>query len=159
MNMQSKRQKITIKQLMFIVLGIVIVSLGVMAFILLYKGSTSDIESVADQFQANKDWRLVTSLTEPPRIVCLGGNPCPSVHQTWRSDEMLSRPELEQLLTASGWKDFAVEDDCIPQKNVLDKMTVCRAIGTRDEYSIELNIRGNYYDSYDNSISLFIRQK
>lgn len=156
---QLKRQKITIKQLMLVTLGMVIVLLGATAFIFLYKGSSSDIESIADQLRTNKDWQLVTSSTEPPRIICLGDNPCPSVHRAWRTNAVLSRSDFEKLLTASDWGDFVIEDDCTPQKNVLDRMTVCRAVGMHDNYRVEVVIGGNYYDSRDNRVSLFIRQK
>lgn len=159
MNKQLKHQKITIKQLMLITLGVVIILLGAMVFIFLQKGSSSEIESIADQLQTDQDWQLVTSLTEPPRIICLGDNPCPSVHRAWRTNAVLSRSEFEKLLAASGWSDFVIEDDCTPQKNVLDRMTTCRAVGMHDNYRVEVAIGGNYYDSRDNRVSLFIRQK
>lgn len=144
---------------MLITLGVVIILLGAMVFIFLQKGSSGEIESIADQLQTDKDWQLVTSLTEPPRIICLGDNPCPSVHRAWRTNAVLSRSEFEKLLAASGWSDFVIEDDCIPDSNRLDGGTVCSALGVRNAYDIEIHVDGSLYNTIDNKLSLFIRPK
>lgn len=154
----SKRPNPTIKALAIAVLSVLVLGLGFFVFALLYTGDKKPIESVADQLNSGPDWRLATSSTVPPRIVCLGDNPCPSVHRAWTTGDIVTRTEFEQLLSVSGWNDFAIEGDCVPQRNVLDQMTVCRATGVRNGFDIEVVIGGNYYDQRDNKVSLFIRR-
>lgn len=159
MKTASNRPKVSVKMLVTIVLGILVIGLGLVVFALLYTGSKKPIESIANQLRIGSDWQVVTSVTVPPRIICLGDNPCPSVHRAWTTTSAVTRADFEQLLSVSGWQDFAIDDDCVPQKNVLDQMTVCRATGARNGFNIEVVVGANYHNQRDNKVSLFIRQQ
>jgi hypothetical protein len=146
-----------LRRILLIASGILVAGIAFLVFLFLYTGSVKPIESIADQLQPGNDWQVISTQTEPPRIICLGDNPCPSVHRTWKTSAILSRPEFEQLLTASGWQDFAIEGDCAPKTNSFSAATVCSASGTRDQFNVEIHVIGSNNDTDDGKISLFIR--
>lgn len=146
-----------IKTAIFVALGLIALSIVAFAFILFYKGSAQHIESIANQLEVGRDWQAVSSQTEPPRIACLGDNPCPSVHRAWKTGSSLSRAELSELLQASGWGDFSIDNDCLPKKNVQGFTTVCGASGSRDGFSVKVFIDGSVNTSDAGMVTLSIR--
>ena len=159
MKTASNRPKVSVKMLVTIVLGVLVIGLGLVVFALLYTGSKKPIESIADQFSVDSSWQPIAFRTEPPRLICLGDNPCPSVHRAWNTNGVVSLADFEQSLAESGWSDFVIEGDCVPKENVRGGATVCAAAGVRDEFDVRVSVDGSLYDTQDNKVILSIRPR
>lgn len=133
----SKIKKITLSVLVF--LGLIV---GVFLFMFFYQGSTTDIKKVADQFASKPEWVKESETITPPKITCLGDNPCPSLYKTWRTGKNLSKQELQTVIQNSKW-NFSVEGDCQPDPNVFGSpVTICSAGGSVDSFDISLRVMG-----------------
>lgn len=77
--------------------GLIISLFTALAFMLLWQGSTKDIESVANSFQAPNDWRDDGGRVEPPRIFCLSGR-CPELTRHFVTSGYVTRQELDGFI-------------------------------------------------------------
>lgn len=157
MKTASNRPKVSVKMLVTIVLGVLVIGLGLVVFALLYTGSKKPIESIADQFSVDSSWQPIASRTEPPRLICLGDNPCPSVHRAWNTNGVVSLADFEQSLAESGWSDFTVEGDCMPKENVQVAVTLCSAVGARDGFEVKAYSTGTAHEENNTRLVLSIR--
>ena len=106
---------------------------------LFWTGSSKEIQSVADQFQADSSWKLTQNQIEGPKNWC-GDLVCPSVSRQWKTDHTLSKEELKSVLNKSGW-DFPINESCLPNKNAFGAhITACSAKGIVDKYRISVSI-------------------
>lgn len=80
------------------------------------KNGQEKITQTADQFKVPEGWVLVSQDMEPPRVLCLGGNGCPSLRRRWNVPGKMSTIELMALIDSSGWR-LTLEHECEPQPN------------------------------------------
>ncbi|GAB3548473.1 hypothetical protein GCM10027404_12420 [Arthrobacter tumbae] len=94
---------------------------------------TQNLVSVADEFVVPSDWTLIAENIETEKLICLNGNPCPSLHRRWQANEQLAEIHLHLLAATAGW-DFSLDRDCVRHENVFGSTTLCSATGSRDGY-------------------------
>lgn len=125
---------------------------------LTHEGSTTEIEAVANQFQAPSSWVETDYRIEPPRSVCLGDNPCPSAAKYWSVSHAVSKQELQDALRESGW-NFNTKGECDAAEAAAGTgVTICEAEGISGGYSVLLSAFGarNHPDS--TNVTLNIRK-
>jgi hypothetical protein len=130
-----------------------------------YAGNAEEEElvTVVDQFEAPQTWEVLVDDLEPARMLCLGGNACPSVRKDWSVPEVLTPADMQALIDAAGW-GLAVDGDCQPDENfrgtevngVRDLTPVCSASGTIDGVEVYLVQSGDIERS-DAEMQLFAR--
>src|SRR5690606_33894070 len=82
-----------------IIVGVILLAtIATLVYLVLWTGSTKEIEAIADKFQPGESWTLVNERIEPPRMVCLGDVACPSISRTWNSQEMISREQYTKMI-------------------------------------------------------------
>ncbi len=132
--------------------------LALAAFLLpfVYTGDTKPIRQVADQLKAPSNWTLQTEQIEPPRLVCLGDNPCPSLQRTWKIGNEISKLEFKTILENSDLH-FPVEGSC--QKDIGDSGTfpVCTAEGRSGQFILNVALWDTTSPSGHQQVILNIR--
>lgn len=102
--------------------------------------ASSDEESldrVVRTFEVPQSWEKTVDETEPARVICLGGNACPSSRQEWRTPEALTPDDMAGLVQGAGW-DLDVTGDCQPKSDIADMVGVCEATGVVDGFDVWL---------------------
>ncbi len=123
-----------------IIIAVPIVFILTVVFMLLYEGSTKGITDVASQFNPGPGWKLESKQVEPPRIVCLNSVPCPSVHETWTTNDDITKKDFVYLLNGHA-EELELEGDCARAENVSGVgVAVCSASGLVDGYDMEARI-------------------
>lgn len=84
--------------------------------------------AVADRFTPD-DATRVTEATEPRRLLCLGGEACPSVSRVWELGDRASSEDVQAWLDEAGY-DAEVDGDCGSGS--------CRASGTADDWRVSV---------------------
>lgn len=138
-----------------IIIGVVVL-LGGIVFIFFYQGSTRSILKVADKFQPDESWIMITERVEPPQIICLNSVPCPSLHRAWETVDPLAREDLQHFAASSG-ETLSIEGNCTPLPNVSGGATTCTAKGIINNMRVEINVISSLYDKKDNKVVLSIR--
>ncbi len=114
-----------------------VVALAAVAGLALPRLAGPPAAPVADRFTAPPAWTLVTDVVTAPSLICLGGQPCPSVQRAWTTPDQPTADDLQTLTTAAGW-DATVDGPCTPE-HPTDR-TVCRAAATVDGFAVELRV-------------------
>ncbi len=108
----------------------------------LHVGSPDKILAVADQFQPDPSWQLVSERVEAPRKTCIDIE-CPSVSRRWRTGASLTRDEFATLLKETGW-DFEIEGSCkVDPSDRSDYTALCSATGIINNYRVTLTVRSS----------------
>ena len=113
---KSKKERSLKRVFKRILLGIGAVAAFMIAFFIfavVYKGDTKPILSVADQFKPGDSWKLTEERVEPPRIMCAGDIPCPSIVRWWIRDKLLSIEEFRSIMDSTGWQ-YSIKGNCEP---------------------------------------------
>ena len=115
--------------------------IGFSAFAIFYTGSTKSIKETADTFRPDDTWTLISEDIEPPRLLCLNGQACPSIHKTWkRSPVASSETEVTRYLRRTNW--------------LIDDMSSCESVFLKSEQA-SCTVRGVSGDGrYDIILSL-----
>lgn len=97
------------------------------------------VEQAVSQFSVPETWVETLSTGEPGRILCLGGNACPSARIDWETPQPLTPIDMATLVADAGWT-MTVEGDCQPRANDLSATPgpVCSAHGTIDDLDISI---------------------
>ena len=111
---------------------------------------------VADQFQTPPTWTQLAETVEPPRLVCLGDNPCPSVDRRWNAPRDLGAADMRQLITETGWS-LPFTDSCEPRQNGAETYRSCSADGTVGDYTVNLTYYSPEQSSDPATVSLSVR--
>ena len=140
------------------VAAVIVVLCGGFLYWTTWSGSTKEIESVAGQFKPDSSWEQIDNQVIPPMTVCLDSE-CPSVHRSWKTGENLTKEDFQRVLENSNWK-FSIEGDCKPRSNITSSggHTLCSAIGMQDDYSINLVVMGDYENTLNGHIVLFVNK-
>lgn len=119
--------------------AVALVAVLAVALLLLPERSNGALE-VADSFAVPAEWPLLRENVEPPRFLCLGGNPCPSVNRQWAAPRDLSTEDITALVTGSGWS-LALEGSCEPRANGAATFRSCSAAGRLDGFAVSVTYR------------------
>ncbi|MFC8190247.1 hypothetical protein ACFUMH_01140 [Cellulomonas sp. NPDC057328] len=114
-----------------------VVALAAAAALLLPRLAGPPATPVADRLTPPPTWTLVTDVVTAPSLICLGGQPCPSVQRAWRTPDQPTADDLQTLTEAAGW-DATLDGPCTPEHPTA--RTVCRATATVDGFSVELRV-------------------
>ena len=94
------------------------------------------IVDVANRLQVPADWRLASENVVPSRLICLGGNQCPSLSRKWQVPGEFSAAELEQLVKSAGW-GLTPEQPCRLTTSG-DQANPCVLAGQVDGYAVQI---------------------
>lgn len=110
------------------------------------------VVSVADRF--NPDSPITSNTTvEPRRVLCLGGNPCPSVSRSWKFDHAVSTEQLSEWLNEAEYIG-EIEGDCEEGPGLRDP--ICSFRGEASGYSVQLFLETDA-SKMTSSLTLFVR--
>lgn len=126
----------TAKKITITVAGIIILLIAVIAFLVLWRGSSKEILSAANKFQAPSSWKLESEMVRPPAFLCLDGGTCPEVSRTWTVDDEINEQKLNNLIEKTGWHLPQVNQCTLPQNASGKSVTLCSTEGTVKKYSI-----------------------
>jgi hypothetical protein len=130
-----------------------------------HNGERAILET-ADQLRVPGTWELVSQHVQPPRLICLGGDACPSLSRRWNVPTRMTTEELDLLVAASGWA-LAFTDPlaaspgsaCAPRPNGSSGTTSCSATGHVDGYSASLYYTSRSDDPAQTELSLFLSSR
>src|SRR5687767_12298341 len=108
--LRSSRRRLTVR-LLLLVIGVSVAGGAVALFV---GARENKALAVADQLQVPASWVRVSESVEPPRVVCLGDNPCPSVSRQWQVSRDLSVAEMRSLAERAGW-EVSFDGSCGPR--------------------------------------------
>ena len=117
---------------MFAALGLVVIGAA-----LLVPLRSGGVVEVADRFDPQAPVEVRSSV-EPYRLVCLGGNPCPSVSRSWEFDRVVSSAELSTWLDDAGFTG-ELRGDCDDPPG--PTVPACSFRGEASGYSTQLFLR------------------
>jgi hypothetical protein len=139
-------------------IGGVVVLLGTIAWAVV-PGSTRPIVATAQELSVPSSWRLVREHVTPPRVLCWGGDPCPSLYRTWSVGALVEHGELEDLIAATGWEVSMdpTYPGCAVNPGIVGEQTVCRASGsTGAGHRVVLTQRADPQDPAAGTVQLFL---
>lgn len=89
----------------------------------------------ADTFVAPPEWGKAIVTAEPARIVCLGGNACPSTHRRWVVPAETTLEDFRAVLDTTGWAlDYSKGCTTPPPEN--GNSRICSASGDVDGVAV-----------------------
>ena len=91
--------------------GVAVAAVVVTGAVVLLPGDTAGIRATADALRPPGGWSLADERVTPPRRLCLGADPCPSLHRTWQVGGNLTERDLQDVVDASGW-GLRVDGSC-----------------------------------------------
>lgn len=95
------------------------------------------VEQAVSQVTVPTTWTETVNSGEPGRILCLGGNACPSARITWQTPEPLSVLDMTLLVADAGW-NMTIDGDCQPRPNVTGLGPVCSGSATVGDLDIQI---------------------
>ena len=140
----------------------VLISLGVflLVFVALvfyavtWRGSTEDIEAVANSFTPQDGWVEENYSVTPPMFICLTGR-CPSAVKTWVSSRDVTYEALEKF-TGLSLNNLSTDEICI--KNTKESIAdYCDFDGKKGGFEFRVSFEKKK-DHSQSSISLFIQK-
>lgn len=120
----------------------VVLAAGVAALVI--PGSSAPVRSTAAQFTPASSWQQTGDLVEPPRLVCLGSMPCPSLVRTWDAPAPVSVGDL--VSAASAWRVTAPAG-CDVDPGKFGRQTVCELTGTADGFDVSVRVTAQAPDA------------
>jgi len=80
------------------VLAVLAVAAAVLGVVRMAEATvTEDLVSRVDRLAIPESWTLESDLVRSERFACLDTDPCPGVHRSWTTGEMLSIDDLTAL--------------------------------------------------------------
>lgn len=112
---------------------------------------------VAAGFAPPATWEVTQDHVVGRSLLCLGGDPCPSLQRAWRTPAPPTNDELQALVTDAGW-DATVDGDCTrpPSPETRGDEEVCSAEGAAEGYDVILTVRVAN-DDPDTHVILYVR--
>ena len=131
------------------------VLVGLAACLVLWRGSTKDIEAVADSFKPLDGWQQTSYVITPPQFLCFSGA-CPEISKAWTTPNQITQKDIKKFIgnfsqvNANHSRCMDYEDN-----RTLD---LCEYIGERGGDQFDVMIDYNDSDS-KTDVKLFIRKK
>lgn len=97
------------RQLHSVIVMIIIITIGLASWWLLWRGDAEPILSQANQVKVPSGWKLTEEKIVKKQNLCLDKLGCPGISRTWRADRKYSKAELEQVFEPLGIK---IEREC-----------------------------------------------
>lgn len=129
-------------------------ALGVLVLVLVVTVPfpAGSVVAVAGRF--SPDSPITSSTTvEPRRVLCFGGNPCPSVSRSWKFDYAVSTEQLGEWLDEAEYIGD-IEGDCEAGPGLRDP--ACSFRGEASGYSVQLFLETDV-STMTSSLTLFVR--
>ena len=148
-------KKINFKKIVLFFVATLIVLVGLLIYAVSWRGSTKDIEGVADSFKPLDGWRQTDSRIVPPQFLCLMGN-CPEMSKSWTVNSKITQNDVKKFIENFSQVNTN-HSQCVDYENsrVLDS---CEYVGERGGYQFDVMV--DYKNSTnDTEIYLFIRRK
>lgn len=148
-------KKINLKKIALCLIVGLVVLVGLVACLVLWRGSTKDIEAVADSFRPLDGWQQTTYAIVPPQLLCFSGA-CPEISKAWTVPNQITQKDVKKFIgnfsqvNANHSRCMDYEDN-----KTLD---LCEYIGERGGYQFDVMIDHKKSDNKTN-IELFIRRK
>lgn len=151
----NSNKKINFKKIVLFFVAALIVLAGLLIYAVSWRGSTKDIEAVADSFKPLDGWQQTDSRVVPPRFLCFSGA-CPEASKSWTIKDKITQNSVKRFIGNSSDVNRN-HSRCVDydDSKVLDS---CEYVGERGDYQFSIMI------DYNNSINstkvyLFIRRK
>jgi hypothetical protein len=123
------------------VLAVLAVAAAVLGVVRMAEATvTEDLVSRVDRLAIPGSWTLESDLVRSERFACLDTNPCPGVHRSWTTGEMLSIDDLTALGVGAGF-EMKPKGTCDRRPNIIGPMEVCSSEGSDGEYDYVLYVR------------------
>lgn len=126
-------------------LGLVVITgivLGAVSFFIVRAAAedqTQHMIAAADRVSVPSGWTLTSERIESEKLICLNGNPCPSLHRAWQATEELTEQDLQSIAADAGFS-IAVDRSCTRRANVIGNSAVCTGRGSHGGYDFRLTI-------------------
>lgn len=118
--------------------------------------STDKLVSIANQFQPDESWELVSENLQPPRRACLGGS-CNSLTRRWKVDGLATKEQLQAAINNSGWS-MTIEGDCnIASAAAGSGSSVCNSRTDIDGHEVSVGISGASDNLSESYVGLSVR--
>ena len=151
----KSNKKINLKKIALCLCVGLMVLVGLVACLVLWRGSTKDIEAVADSFRPLDGWQQTKYKVVPPQFLCLMGN-CPEMSKSWIVKGKITQNDAKKFIENFSQVNTS-HSQCIDYDDgtALDS---CEYVGERGRYQFSVMVE--YKNStYDTEIYLFIRRK
>ncbi len=145
--MKNSKQINVRKIVAYVVISLVVLA-GLVICLVLWRGSTKDIEAVADSFKPLDGWQQTNRDVVPPKAICLMGN-CPEVYKAWVYKDFINYDDIKKF--TSNDKLLEIEDRC-KDKN----LDVCEFNGKRNGYQYRIHVARR---DEMTSIGLIVRER
>ena len=144
----SNGKQINVRKIVVYVVISLMVLAGLVICLVLWRGSTKDIEAVADSFKPLDGWQQTKYKVVPPQFLCLMGN-CPEVYKVWVYKDFINYDDIKKFTNDD--KLLEIEDRC-KDKN----LDVCEFNGKRNGYQYRIHVERR--DEMTN-IGLIVRER
>lgn len=115
---------------------------GYIVYYFSYRGDATEIVAVANQFEPDPSWKLVSEDITVPQNFC-GDLTCPRVYRSWKLKNSYTPDGLKQLARQAGW-DFPINGTCETNpQTVGPALVLCSADGIANGYRISIAISGS----------------
>jgi len=151
----NSNKKINFKKIVLFFVAALIVLAGLLIYAVSWRGSTKDIEAVADSFKPLDGWRQTDSRIVPPQFLCLMGN-CPEMSKSWIVKSKITQNDVKKFIENFSQVNTN-HSQCVDYEDsrALDS---CEYVGERGGYQFSVMV--DYKNSTnDTEIHLFIRRK
>lgn len=128
----NSNKKINFKKIALFFVAALIILAGLLIYAVSWRGSTKDIEAVADSFKPLDGWRQTDSRIVPPQFLCLMGN-CPEVYKSWEYKNSIGYEDIKKFVNHD--RLLGIDDRC--RTNNLD---VCEFNGRRNGYQYRIHV-------------------
>lgn len=148
-------KKINLKKIALCLFVGLMVLVGLAAWLVLWRGSTKDIEAVADSFRPLEGWQQTKYKVVPPQFLCLMGN-CPEMSKSWIVKGKITQNDAKKFIENFSQVNTS-HSQCVDYDDgtALDS---CEYVGERGRYQFSVMVE--YKNSTnDTEIYLFIRRK
>lgn len=148
-------KKINLKKIVLCLFVGLMVLVGLVICLVLWRGSTKDIEAVADSFRPLEGWQQTKYKVVPPQFLCLMGN-CPEMSKSWIVKGKITQNDAKKFIENFSQVNTS-HSQCVDYDDgtALDS---CEYVGERGRYQFSVMVE--YKNSTnDTEIYLFIRRK
>ena len=128
---------------------------GLVICLVLWRGSTKDIEAVADSFKPLEGWQQTSYVITPPQFLCFSGA-CPEISKSWILPNQITQKEIKKFI--GDFSQVNVNHSRCMDYEDNKTLDLCEYIGEREGYQFDVMIDYNDSDS-KTDVKLFIRKK
>jgi hypothetical protein len=148
-------KKINLKKTTLCLFVGLVVLVGLIVCLVSWRGSTKDIEAVADSFRPLDGWQQTKYEVVPPQFLCFSGA-CPEISKAWTVPNQIKQKDVKKFIGNFSQVN-ANHSRCMDYENN-KTLDLCEYIGEKGGYQFDVMID---YQSSDNktNIELFIRRK